>query len=56
MKPQRIKELRKALTDESISYGELIEIEQEAKRIGIDTDECIMGFDQLNEIEAANKQ
>jgi len=51
MTTQRLNYLRTELENECISYGELIEIEGEAERLGIDTYE-MMASDLLNEIEA----
>ena len=50
MENARINYLRAELEEERISYGEIIEIESEAERLGIETD-GVMAGDLLDEIE-----
>lgn len=50
----KLKELREALDSESISYGELAEIDAMAASAGIVVTEDMMADDILRELEAAN--
>lgn len=51
MKQQRINELKDSLQAEDISYGELLEIDIEADRLGIVVTEEMMAGDILEAIE-----
>ncbi len=56
MNTQRIAELRDSLQAENISYGELIEIDSEADRLGVIVTEEMLAGDTLDAIEDCLRQ
>lgn len=52
MNAQRINELKETLDNESISYGEIVEIDNAATELGIEINEQMTSIDMLLAIEA----